>query len=400
MPLKRFFVFLVCAIAANSGWADPTYEKREIDRHVIHIVTIPPREALPYLVKAQEGMFGRASVSSCARQFENPIAAINAGFFEIDLDADGVPSATFIVDGKIFGADIRSHSCLVIREGGDLEIVPCQLEAFLTLGSTRIPITLVNRTIRQSDKIILYTDRWGTQTRTPHEDRIEFSFDADCHCTSLAEHGNNPIPIGGYVVSLPKEKVPPEVLQGERSSIMFHFTFGPHFVPHAKDSWIAGIPQVVRGGKVTDDIQDPRMPEHFRNTCHARTLIGLRKDGTIVAIVAEHRASLDFNKMSLGEVRTYLRNNKEILSTEHQDQIGGLTIDQILTALRKIDEKKAKIEGLTLQEAAEIMIGLECVDALNLDGGKSSTMFYKGKTITDGEERAVSDSLVFAKAAP
>ncbi|MDR2412493.1 MAG: phosphodiester glycosidase family protein [Holosporales bacterium] len=398
--MRRFWVFFVCVIAANLSWAYPTYEKRETDHHIIHIVTIPPGEALPYPVKAQEGMFGRAPVSSCARQFENPITAINAGFFEMDLDADGVPSATLIIDGKVFGADIRPHSCLVIREGGELEIVPCQLEAFLTLGSARIPITLVNRTIRQPEKVVLYTDRWGARTRTPYEDRIEFSFDADCRCTAITEHGNNPIPIGGYIISLPKGKVPPEALQGECSSVTFHFTFGPHFVQHAKDSWIAGIPQVVRGGKVTDDIQDPRMPEHFRNTRHARTLIGLRKDGTVVIIVTEHHAARDFNKMSLGEVRTYLRSNKEILSTEHQDQIGGLTVDQILIALRKVDEEKVKIEGLTLQEAAEIMIGLECVDALNLDGGKSSTMFYKGKIMTNGEERAVSDSLVFVKAVP
>jgi hypothetical protein len=53
--------------------------------------------------------------------------------------------------------------------------------------------------------------------------------------------------------------------------------------------------------------------------------------------------------------------------------------------------------GVTLFEAARVMRSLGARDALNLDGGGSSAMAVRGRTVSrpsDGLERAVSDALV------
>jgi exopolysaccharide biosynthesis protein len=53
--------------------------------------------------------------------------------------------------------------------------------------------------------------------------------------------------------------------------------------------------------------------------------------------------------------------------------------------------------GMTLNELADYMSDLGCVEAMNLDGGGSSTLWYDGKVQNrpcDGYERPVANSLV------
>ena len=55
--------------------------------------------------------------------------------------------------------------------------------------------------------------------------------------------------------------------------------------------------------------------------------------------------------------------------------------------------------GVTLLEAARLMRALGASEALNLDGGGSTTMVVAGQLVnrpSDGTERAVSDALVVA----
>jgi hypothetical protein len=55
---------------------------------------------------------------------------------------------------------------------------------------------------------------------------------------------------------------------------------------------------------------------------------------------------------------------------------------------------------VTLKKFASIMIGLKAVEALNLDGGGSSTMVVKGKVKnepSDGKQRKVSSAVLVLK---
>jgi hypothetical protein len=57
--------------------------------------------------------------------------------------------------------------------------------------------------------------------------------------------------------------------------------------------------------------------------------------------------------------------------------------------------------GMSLSELADTLLSLNCVDALNLDGGGSSTLYYEGKVVNSpsegGKERPVSDAILIMK---
>ena len=50
--------------------------------------------------------------------------------------------------------------------------------------------------------------------------------------------------------------------------------------------------------------------------------------------------------------------------------------------------------GATLKETQEIMCKLGAVNAINLDGGKSSTMYYNGNTINETEGRKIPTAIL------
>lgn len=63
-----------------------------------------------------------------------------------------------------------------------------------------------------------------------------------------------------------------------------------------------------------------------------------------------------------------------------------------------IDGRQATSVGATLPELASILKGLGCVDAMNLDGGGSTTLHVLGVTLnrpSDGRERAVANGVLF-----
>lgn len=68
-----------------------------------------------------------------------------------------------------------------------------------------------------------------------------------------------------------------------------------------------------------------------------------------------------------------------------------------------IDGRQAASDGATLEETARIMLRLGCVDAMNLDGGGSTTFNLWGLTLnrpSDGKERPVANGVMFVRQEP
>jgi hypothetical protein len=66
-----------------------------------------------------------------------------------------------------------------------------------------------------------------------------------------------------------------------------------------------------------------------------------------------------------------------------------------------IDGRQSSSLGATLEETARIMVRLGCVDAINLDGGGSTTFNLYGQTLnrpSDGSERPVANGVLFSLA--
>jgi exopolysaccharide biosynthesis protein len=66
-----------------------------------------------------------------------------------------------------------------------------------------------------------------------------------------------------------------------------------------------------------------------------------------------------------------------------------------------VDGRQRKLSrGMTLSELADYLIGLGCQEAINLDGGGSSTLWCNGRVLnspSDGWEREVANALVVVR---
>ena len=111
---------------------------------------------------------------------------------------------------------------------------------------------------------------------------------------------------------------------------------------------VAGVPQLIQGGRINITWQDERSSKAFVETRHPRTAVAKLKDGKFLMITVDGR-------------------------TEASGGIG-------------------------LQDLAEYLLTLGATDAMNLDGGGSTTMFVNGKVVnhpSDKEgERKVSDAIL------
>lgn len=93
------------------------YEKQQIDKHVVHIVSINPKEYHAAIVKANGmNLVGRETVDSIAKRFNAEIA-INGGFFEIGASNDGKPCGTLVVQGNKYTINNKIEPLLVINDG-------------------------------------------------------------------------------------------------------------------------------------------------------------------------------------------------------------------------------------------------------------------------------------------
>ncbi len=119
-------------------------------------------------------------------------------------------------------------------------------------------------------------------------------------------------------------------------------------------SIVSGLPMLISNGKIAEKLT--KQTSAFYTQPHARTALGIKLNGEVVIVVAEQGAN--------------------------------------------------KTNGLSLLQLALLMQSLGCKNAINLDGGGSSTLYLNGKiknlTIGDKDEangvyvmRPVSDAIVF-----
>ncbi len=123
---------------------------------------------------------------------------------------------------------------------------------------------------------------------------------------------------------------------------------------------VGGTPVLVNNGNIVEDFTSEQTFESFLVNRHPRTAVGIKKNGEWVFVVVDG----------------------------HFDKL---------------------FDGMTVKELAELMLELGCVEALNLDGGGSSTMVLEGTVINepggkiqedDKYVEAVSDAILIFSADP
>lgn len=378
-----------------------TYECRKSGDHVIHVITLQPKDYSVAYIKAHNQVFGRETLEAIAKRTGADIA-INAGFFEIGESQDGMPSGTLIINKQILGLKLQKHDCLVFdQEGFKIQNVSPNLK--IIIGKNTITPKAVNKLSNNQD-IVLYSHMWGQRSLTPLKERQEIAINANNKVVEYSKQGNIAIPQEGFVVSLPINYPMDTVFRGDDVKILLDpFDLSKE----GKKSVVMGIPMLIQDGEINPNLLNRN--DNFYKTPHARTAFGIRSDGSIVIVVAEHVYKKPLKEVTLDEVKSVITNNKaNILVKYKKASLNDLTMTEMKEIVAKEYETKESAVGLTISELATLMKGLNCTSAINLDGGGSSSLYLDGhvinRTVGDKDEsmgreviRPISDAIVFKK---
>jgi hypothetical protein len=296
------------------------------------------------------------------------IAAINAGFFRLDnSEFAGDAAGVLVINGTVWSESQNNRVAIRIRNGDrrtEVFFDHLDLQTTLSYPSGQVlGLSGANRQ-RKAAEIIAYTPDFGERTLTDSlgAELIFRNCASSRRCEiALAERaGNSVIPKDGFVVSIgpnrseeaapllavAKSKLDPRT---KRAELVYEFRGRPQIRLNSTDDITNGVPQLIKNGKIDITWEQEKAGRSFVEMRHPRTAVAKLKDGKFLMITVDGRQP-------------------------------GVSA------------------GMTLQELAEYLFSLGATDAMNLDGGGSTTMFLDGKIVntpSDKEgERKVSDAIL------
>jgi hypothetical protein len=333
----------------------------------------------------------RERLSRMSRRVD-AVAGVNGGYFA----ASGDPVGVLAIDGELLSEPVDGRSALIVPDMAAAPaarvaaatrpfIAPVRFRGRFSVNGRSREIDGIDRTrgmipacggrggdkpttrpnavltCGDSSELVLLSPRYGA--RPPREGGVE-AIVRNGRVTSLRPPGHGRIPRDGYLLTgtgdaarflrdtaLPRSQAALRLTlaaAGKRIPLAATGAGGPSVI-------VGGGPRLLRRGRVAVSakpegfapVQAPLFFETFVAGRQPRTLAGVRSDGTLLLVTVDGRRP-------------------------------GWSV------------------GMTLPEAARLMRSLGARDALNLDGGGSSTMTVRGEVVnrpSDRVERPVSDGL-------
>ncbi|WP_210636480.1 phosphodiester glycosidase family protein [Streptomyces sp. GESEQ-13] len=352
----------------------------------IDVLTVDPRTFRGTL----DAAFGpdienRETVSTLATD-SGAVAAVNAGFFVLDprSGAPGDPAGIGVYDGRLLSEPVSGRPGLVVRDGGrSAEITRLTWEGRVAARGTTLPLNGVNRapglirncggseddsptslplhdvTCTNPDQLVAFTQEYGANT--PQGEGVEAVLDSRGRVLELRSVRGGPLPSGGssiqatgrHVDALTALARPGERLRVETT---LRDEQGRRVTPSPGTDIVNAGPELVRDGRLhvtpaTDGMVHQGDPSWYYGWVHKRnprTLAGTDAAGRTVLVTADGRSTASL--------------------------------------------------GLSITESAKVARSLGLRDAVNLDGGGSTTMVANGQVINDPSdaagERPVGDALL------
>jgi hypothetical protein len=322
------------------------------DRWVIDILVCDPSKVRLALGRAQDRGVGVETTSAIARR-RGAIAATNGGYFRTEGPYRGEPAGIVITAGKVLSEPSRRRPGLAVSNKGPrtrLAVVDVDLRAEVVAGDkARRRIDGINRP-RLDNELILFTPGFDRTTLTGPQG-IEATFEKGKITGVVEAVGGAVIPAEGGVLSAHGEAaawVRSHLGPGTRVETRTEAAFSPRpsFPP---DFVIGGGPRLVRDGRSAGPPDPGIYPSGFADARHPRTAVGVRADGRIVLVTVDGR-------------------------------------------------QPERSVGMTIAELAALLLELGALEAINMDGGGSTTMAVRGKVVNSPSdlagERAVGDALL------
>ena len=282
------------------------------------------------------------------------VVAVNGGFGVLgDMSGyGGVLENLHIQDGELITQPTDTDACFGVTDTGEFLSTPVHMKATIQIGTHSLSIGCINQRRLDGCQVTLYTPRLGDSTHTKRRRGTEIklnglplpikpSFAHDFRVGTVSTNGNSPIPEDSAILWINSRIKDTAILQSN------HGTSGTLTLSLSPPEWnqvqhaIGGRLRLLNKGKIHQELVEKQFEEkkhipgkrsQFLNMSHEpRTALGYNDD-TLFLVVADGR--------------------QPKYST-----------------------------GLTLYELASILIELGATEAINLDGGSSSTFVVDGKVI-------------------
>jgi len=322
------------------------------ERWLIHVLVLDPRRTRLVSALALDEIAGAETVSSLAARYGAP-AAVNGGYFRTTGVTKGEPTGAYAAAGKVLSEPNGPRMETAVSNAGAMTRVAfAQLDVRMRAvpdGGEGRTIDGVNRS-REDGELVIFTPEFHRTTLTP-PGGLEILIRAGRVAESRDGPGSAAIPPDGYVLSASgtaREWAHDLLAPGRGIRIETDTKTSPP-LPFDPE-WIVGAgPLLVRAGAALGVEESDRegFAADFGRSRHPRTALGVRGDGSIV--------------------------------------------------LATVDGRQPRLSaGMTIPELAGLMTGLGCREAINLDGGGSTTMVIGGKVVNNPSdtagERPVSDA--------
>jgi Phosphodiester glycosidase len=334
----------------------------------INVLAVDPGRVRGVL--SNERIAGRERVSVMARRV-GAVAGVNGTFFT----PTGDPVGVLALDGELLSEPLDGRSALVLPAAPSPTAHPLvarvRFRGRITVnGRSReldgidrmrglipacggrggdVPTTRPNPVLTCTDasELVLLSPRYGA--RPPREGGVE-AVVRDGVVARVRPPGTGPVPSDGLLLTGTGDAarfLRDAALPRSRLDIDLSLTAAGRPVDIGTSSVILGAgPRLLRAGGIAvaagpEGFNPPQAPSFFRTFVagrNPRTLAGVRPDGTLLLVTVDGR-------------------------------------------------RPGWSAGMTLYEAARLMLSLGARDALNLDGGGSSTMTIRGEAVNRPSDR-------------
>ncbi|MFC1713124.1 phosphodiester glycosidase family protein [Candidatus Poribacteria bacterium] len=289
----------------------------------------------------------RSMVQSAMKNGKNVLLAVNASFGKLDGSYAGVIHNLHIQNRMVVSPPNR-YACFGVTESGEFLMEDIKMNISIELAGRQLRVYGLNEERSGSRSVVLYTYKLGSSTRTD-SNGYEVVISAPVPLTpgykntftvrEVRDSGNTPIPKDGFVLSARKgseaARLFSQLKVGDQGKLALSFS------PDRWNNVVQGI-----GG-------NSRLVKHGEPVVDGHRGHNWRKD--------DPRTALGYN-------------DEKLYLMVVDGRQGGYSI------------------GMTYDDMARAMIEIGATEAINLDGGSSSTFMAQDQVInrpSGGKERHV-----------
>ena len=252
---------------------------------------IDPKKHTLHLVRAMDQTVGQELLSHILKR-KKGLMAVNGSFFKSGGRFSGEESYVTFYNGsfeKVFPGRVSIFGKIDTQYHTDIIEVKCSLQE-----GYHIPIPAVNT--GEANSIVLFTEQYHRSTMTL-PGRTEVSVDKSGSIQFISPSGNQRIPEGGYVVSFSPEAWKEHgfsLSKGGHAKIVYTFLSDKNLPWSQAQFVITGVPTLLQNGVLKPILQCKS--KVFVEGQHARTAVGIRKDGHVILLHVEgHSENMDLS---------------------------------------------------------------------------------------------------------